>query len=165
MGDDDDIEASHFLRDRGPHPGREQFRHRDAARRVATWSTRRVPLAGGRRVVGSQGDASYFAAPRLTGAIDMAGGQAPADRLLDRLILLLGFAGGMRRSELAGLSVGGEDRPSDLDEVADGLLVHLRRSKTDRVAVGRVVEIVYGEGKATCPVAGLPGVAGHRTVD
>jgi site-specific recombinase XerD len=64
----------------------------------------------------------------------------------DRALLLLGFAGGMRRSELVGLDV------DDLNPVDEGLLVILRSSKTDQEGRGRRVEIVYGTNAATCPV-------------
>lgn len=64
----------------------------------------------------------------------------------DRLIILLGFAGGMRRSELVGLDV------DDVEEVDEGLLVHLGRSKTDQEGRGRRIEVVYGTNAATCPV-------------
>ena len=67
----------------------------------------------------------------------------------DRVILLLGFAGGMRRSELAGLDV------DDLEDHPDGLLVHLVRSKTDQEGRGRRIEIVYGTDPATCPVTAV----------
>ena len=62
----------------------------------------------------------------------------------DRAILLLGFAGAFRRSELAALTV------SDLEEVAEGLRVHVRRSKTDQEAAGEVVPVIKGNGN--CPV-------------
>ncbi|MGH9178295.1 MAG: site-specific integrase, partial [Acidimicrobiales bacterium] len=64
----------------------------------------------------------------------------------DRLVLLLGFAGAMRRSELVGLDV------ADVEEVDEGLLVHLGRSKTDQEGAGRRVEVVYGTEAPTCPV-------------
>jgi integrase len=64
----------------------------------------------------------------------------------DRALLLLGFAGALRRSELVGLDV------ADLTEGADGLTVHLRRSKTDQEGAGRTVGIPYGSKQATCPV-------------
>lgn len=64
----------------------------------------------------------------------------------DRAILLMGFAGGFRRSELAGLDV------EDLEDHPAGLLVRLRSSKTDQERAGRKVEIVYGADEATCPV-------------
>ena len=64
----------------------------------------------------------------------------------DRAILLLGFAGGFRRSELVGLD------HEDLDFKAKGLVVTLRRSKTDQEGAGRKVGIPYGSRKETCPV-------------
>jgi integrase len=63
----------------------------------------------------------------------------------DRALLLLGFAGAFRRSELAGLDV------ADLDFGEDGLTVTLRHSKTDQEGAGRKIGIPYTD-KATCPV-------------
>jgi integrase len=64
----------------------------------------------------------------------------------DRALLLVGFAGALRRSELAGLDV------ADIIEGADGLTVHLRRSKTDQEGAGRTIGIPYGSNPITCPV-------------
>ena len=64
----------------------------------------------------------------------------------DRTLLLLGFAGALRRSELVGLDV------ADVTEGTDGLTVHLRRSKTDQEGAGRTVGVPYGSKQATCPV-------------
>jgi site-specific recombinase XerD len=64
----------------------------------------------------------------------------------DRALLLLGFAGAFRRSELAGLDV------ADLDFCPDGLRVMLRRSKTDQEGVGRTVGIPTSSDPAMCPV-------------
>lgn len=66
----------------------------------------------------------------------------------DRALLLLGFAGGFRRSELIGLNC------DDLISVRQGLEVTLRRSKTDQSGVGRKIGIPYGRGQ-WCPVAAL----------
>jgi integrase len=63
-----------------------------------------------------------------------------------RALLLLGFAGALRRSELVGLDV------ADVTESADGLTVHLRRSKTDQEGAGRTVGIPFGSNPVTCPV-------------
>ena len=51
----------------------------------------------------------------------------------DRALLLVGFAGGFRRSELVSLNVG------DIEFTEDGLVVRLRRSKNDQEAAGRKV--------------------------
>lgn len=67
----------------------------------------------------------------------------------DRALLLLGFSGGFRRSELVGLDV------ADIEFTTDGLVVSLRRSKTDPEGQGRKVGIPYGSGPKTCPVRSL----------
>jgi len=64
----------------------------------------------------------------------------------DRALILIGFAGAFRRSELVGLDV------EDLEFNENGLVVHLRRSKTDPEGQGRKVGIPYGSTPATCPV-------------
>jgi integrase len=57
---------------------------------------------------------------------------------LDRALILLGFAGVFRRSELVALDV------EDCTFGKDGLTVTLRRSKTDQEGTGRKVGIPYG---------------------
>ncbi|GIW88258.1 MAG: integrase [Isosphaeraceae bacterium] len=64
----------------------------------------------------------------------------------DRALLLLGYAGAMRRSELVGLDV------TDLAIAEEGLVVIIRKSKTDQVGVGRKIGIPFGEHAETCPV-------------
>jgi site-specific recombinase XerD len=64
----------------------------------------------------------------------------------DRALILLGFAGAFRRSELAGL-----DAP-DCSFGKDGLTVTLRRSKVDQTGEGRRIGIPYGSNPETCPV-------------
>src|SRR5262249_43061754 len=67
----------------------------------------------------------------------------------DRALILLGFAGAFRRSELAGLDM------AELDFCRDGLNVTLRRSKTDQDGQGRKLGIPYGSNPDTCPVRSL----------
>jgi integrase len=64
----------------------------------------------------------------------------------DRALVLLGFAGAFRRSELVGLDV------EDCVFGKDGLTVTLRRSKTDQDGQGRKIGIPYGSYPETCPV-------------
>ena len=66
----------------------------------------------------------------------------------DRALLLIGFAGGFRRSEIVGL-----DR-NDIERVRQGLIVTLRRSKTDQEGAGRKVGIPFGRTRH-CPVLAL----------
>lgn len=67
----------------------------------------------------------------------------------DRALLLIGFAGGFRRSELVGLDV------EDVTEEAKGLKVKIRRSKTDQEGAGREIGIVRGRHPLTDAVAAL----------
>ena len=67
----------------------------------------------------------------------------------DRALLLLTFAGGFRRSEVAALDV------SDLRFEKRGAVVTLRRSKTDQLGVGREVAIPELRTTALCPVYAL----------
>lgn len=73
--------------------------------------------------------------------------------LRDRAILLIGFAGGLRRSEITGLD-GGRDQTSDglgwIEFQEKGLLLTLR-GKTG----WREVEIGAGSTPATCPITAL----------
>ena len=68
--------------------------------------------------------------------------------LRDRALLLVGFAGAFRRSELVGLDV------EDLAFSRAGVAVHLRRSKTDQEGQGRKIGIPRGQ-IDTCPMAAL----------
>jgi site-specific recombinase XerD len=67
----------------------------------------------------------------------------------DRALLLIGFVGGFRRSELVGLDV------EDVTEEAEGLRVRIRFSKTDQEGVGREIGIVRGRHPLTDPVTAL----------
>ena len=67
--------------------------------------------------------------------------------LRDRALLLVGFAGALRRSELVALNV------SDLEETTEGVLVHIRKSKTDQEGTGDFISIPHGS--RLRPVAGL----------
>lgn len=66
----------------------------------------------------------------------------------DRTLILIGFAGGFRRSELVGLIC------SDVERVRQGIVITLRRSKTDQNGAGRKIGIPYARGR-WCPVAAL----------
>jgi site-specific recombinase XerD len=69
----------------------------------------------------------------------------------DRAVILLGFAGAFRRSELVGLDV------ADCEFGKDGLTITLRRSKVDQDGVGRKIGIPYGSNPETCPVRNVQG--------
>lgn len=64
----------------------------------------------------------------------------------DKAILLIGFYGAMRRSEIAGLDV------DDLRFTRLGLLITLRKSKTDQQDRGQLVAIPYVDDEDICAV-------------
>lgn len=66
----------------------------------------------------------------------------------DRALLLLGFAGGFRRSELVALEW------ADIEIVRQGLIVTIRRSKTDQEGAGRRIGMPHGRTRH-CPVAAV----------
>ncbi len=73
--------------------------------------------------------------------------------LRDRAILLIGFAGGLRRSEIVSLDHGKDDTPNSggwVEVLEDGVLITLR-GKTG----WREVEIARGSSDQTCPVHAL----------
>lgn len=65
----------------------------------------------------------------------------------DKALLLLGFAGAFRRSELVGLEV------ADIAEESSGLRVVIRKSKTDQEGKGQSIAITRGE--VFCPVVAV----------
>jgi len=69
----------------------------------------------------------------------------PVRDLRDRTLLVVGFAGGFRRSELARLKL------ENLVFDAQGVTVALVRSKTDQQGKGRAVALPHGPGRM-CPV-------------
>jgi len=69
--------------------------------------------------------------------------------LRDRALLLMGFAGAFRRSELVALNV------EDLTFTQDGVVALIRRSKTDQEGAGMEKHIPFGSNHETCPVLAL----------
>ena len=101
--------------------------------------------AGIRRTIGT---AQTGKAPALVDDLKRMLARLPATRvgLRDRALLLLGFAGAFRRSEDVSLDV------ADLDFSSAGLIVTLRRAKTDQEGRSRRLGIPYGSTDKTCPV-------------
>src|SRR3954471_6726139 len=67
----------------------------------------------------------------------------------DRAVLLVGFSGAFRRSELVSFDV------SAVAFTSEGMLITLLRSKTDQEGQGRQVAIPEGQHQETCPVRAL----------
>lgn len=69
--------------------------------------------------------------------------------LRDRALLLFGFAGAFRRSELVALNTW------NLEEREEGLTVTIEKSKTDQEAEGQVIAILRQPESPYCPVQAL----------
>lgn len=105
-------------------------------------------LAGLRRTYGVATDeAQGLMADQLAETVRGLGNSPAATR--DRAVLLLGWSAGLRRSEIAGLTW------ADITPDPDGLVITLRRSKTDQTGEGRQVGIPRQAAADLCPVVAL----------
>ncbi|MEM6844877.1 MAG: site-specific integrase [Bacteroidota bacterium] len=69
--------------------------------------------------------------------------------LRDKVIILLGFTGAFRRGELSAVNL------ADLHFDEDGLLIDIRKSKTDQLSEGKVKAIFFAADPRLCPVRTL----------
>jgi integrase len=107
----------------------------------------RATLRGIKRKQGTaQRQAKPLLKEDLIAALDAMGDTLRDVR--DRALLLIGFAGAFRRSELVALDKG------DIGRVREGIIINLRRSKTDQTSKGRRVAIPRGRAR-WCPVSAL----------
>lgn len=67
----------------------------------------------------------------------------------DKAILLIGYAGALRRSEIAALDV------RSISRKRDGITLRIDQSKGDQTKKGAVVGVVRGKHTETCPVTAL----------
>ena len=67
----------------------------------------------------------------------------------DKSIVLIGFGGGFRRSELISLDY------EDIEFVPEGLKIMIRRSKTDQFGEGMIKGLPYFDSEKYCPVKNL----------
>ena len=70
-------------------------------------------------------------------------------KIKNKALILIGFAGGFRRSELVGIFY------EDLDFVAEGVKIFIKRSKTDQSGEGMTKGIPYFSNENYCPVIAL----------
>lgn len=71
------------------------------------------------------------------------------EQLRDKSIILIGFAGGFRRTELVSINY------EDLEFTFEGLKITIRKSKTDQFGESMIKGIPYFENKEYCPVTNL----------
>ena len=70
-------------------------------------------------------------------------------KLRDKAIILIGFGGGFRRSELISIDY------EDLEFVSEGLKITIRKSKTDQFGEGMIKGLPYFTNEKYCPVVNL----------
>ncbi len=70
-------------------------------------------------------------------------------KLRNKALILVGFSGGFRRTELVSID------HEDLDFVEEGVKITLRRSKTDQFGEGQVKGLPYFTNEKYCPVTSL----------
>lgn len=108
----------------------------------------RLVLAGIRR---TKGTAQVAKTPVLVEDLRRMVSKLPKNLLgtRDRALLLIGFGGAFRRSELVALDV------ADAVINREGIVINIRRSKVDQDGEGRKLGVPYGSNPATCPVRAL----------
>lgn len=67
----------------------------------------------------------------------------------NRALLVNGWAGTLRRSELVGIDV------EHMRFTSDGLVLTIEHSKTDQQGAGQVIALPYGRNRSTCPVRSM----------
>ena len=70
-------------------------------------------------------------------------------KIRDKALVLIGFSGGFRRSELVDIEY------EDLEFVSEGVKIFVKRSKTDQSGEGMTKAIPYFDNKKFCPVIAL----------
>ena len=85
-------------------------------------------------------------------------GKSEAVEHRDRALLVIGFCGALRRSELVNLDV------EDVRSAPEGIILSLRWSKNDQAADGVEIGIPKGRKHATCPVTLLRAWLGYAKI-
>ena len=88
-------------------------------------------------------DLSYCGLPELEKS------KKVRNKIRDKAIILIGFAGGFRRSEIVNIDY------DDIESVSEGIKIFIKRSKTDQSGEGMIKAIPYFENKSYCPVLAL----------
>ena len=84
----------------------------------------------------------------LINAIDQSN-EKDKRKIRDKALILIGFSGGFRRSELVDIEY------EDLEFVSEGVKIFVKRSKTDQSGEGMTKAIPYFDNKDFCPVIAL----------
>ena len=84
----------------------------------------------------------------LINAIDQSN-EKDKRKIRDKALILIGFSGGFRRSELVDIEY------EDLEFVSEGVKIFVKRSKTDQSGEGMTKAIHYFDNEKFCPVIAL----------
>ena len=84
----------------------------------------------------------------LINAIDQSN-EKNKRKIRDKALILIGFSGGFRRSELVDIEY------EDLEFVSEGVKIFVKRSKTDQSGEGMTKAIPYFDNENFCPVIAL----------
>ena len=79
-------------------------------------------------------------------------------KLQNKALILIGFAGGFRRSELVSIEY------EDIEFVNEGVKILVQRSKTDQTGLGMMKAIPYFQNKIYCPVTSLRDWISHSKI-
>ena len=103
-------------------------------------------LHGIKRTLGSRQKAKK---PILINDLKLIINVIDKDKIRDKALILIGFAGGFRRSELVNIY------NEDVEFVTEGVKILIKKSKTDQSGEGMVKAIPYFNNQEFCPVIAL----------
>ena len=98
-------------------------------------------LHGIKRTLGSRQKAKK---PLLINDLKLIINVISKEKIRDKALILIGFAGGFRRSELVNIF------HDDVEFVTEGVKILIKRSKTDQSGEGIIKAIPYFENKKFC---------------
>ena len=78
------------------------------------------------------------------------------EKIRDKALILIGFSGGFRRSELVNIHY------DDIEFVTEGVKILIKRSKTDQSGEGSLKAIPYFDNREFCPVIALKNYVGKK---
>ena len=105
----------------------------------------------GENVINTKGAIHYLSEQEIQANKDYLGSFIKKDKrkIRDKALVLIGFSGGFRRSELVDIEY------EDLEFVSEGVKIFVKRSKTDQSGEGMTKAIPYFDNKKFCPVIAL----------
>ena len=110
-------------------------------------------LHGIKRTLGSRQKAKK---PLLINDLKMIIKAIDEKNIRDKALILVGFAGGFRRSELVNINY------EDIEFVAEGVKILIKRSKTDQAGEGILKAIPYFNNQEFCPVIALKNYINYK---